>query len=182
MLDNKNHSGGVSIAKIVAYGATVFLLAVFQSSVASRFPVFGVTPAYMLVLTAAAAFFDGENTGAVVGLASGFCSDALGGVGISVLPIFYTLLGWFIGRCVDKFGHKHSASIGERLLRWAIWLLAACGIGMIITAVCLLLAAGKVHILSAFGKMIIPEAIGTFLLGYPMGLIFMIIYRKRGFD
>ena len=179
MLDNKKHAGGVSIAKIIAYGAAVFLLAVFQSSVASRFQFFGATPAYLLALTAAAAFFDGENTGAVVGLASGFCADALGGVGISVLPIFYTLLGWFIGRCVRKFGHEQSASIGERLLRWAIWLLAAAGVGMIITALCLLLFAGKVHILTAFGKMIIPEAIGTFLLGYPIGIIFMIIYRNR---
>ena len=182
MLDNKKHAGGVSIAKIIAYGAAVFLLAVFQSSVASRFQFFGATPAYLLALTAAAAFFDGENTGAAVGLGAGFCSDALGGVGISVLPIFYTLLGWFIGRSVRKFGHEHSSSLGERLLRWAIWLLSASGIGTIITTVCLLLSAGKVHILTVFGKMIIPEAIGTFLLGYPMGIIFMIIYRKRKND
>ena len=182
MRDNSNHASGVSIGKALAYSAAIFLLAVFQSSVAPRFPFFGTTPAYLLALTAAAAFFDGERTGAAVGLASGFLSDALGGVGISVLPILYTLLGWLVGRCVEKLGHDRSRSVGEGLLRWTVWLLAASGIGMIITAICLLLSAGKVHIFSVLLKMILPEAAGTFLFGYPIGIIFMIIYRRRMYE
>ena len=171
--------GGASVFKIAAYGTAVFLIAVFQSSVAPRFPFFGTTPVYLLALTAAAAFFDGESTGSIVGLASGFVADALGGVGISVLPVFYTLLGWGIGRFVSKLGHNRSTAIAEKLGRWALWLAASCGVGMIITFICLLLSAGKVHILAAFAKLVLPEAIGTFLFGYPIGIIFIFIYRKR---
>jgi len=177
-----NGKGGASVLKIAAYGAVIFLLAVFQSSVAPRFPFFGTTPVYLLALTAAAAFFDGENTGAVVGLAAGFCADALGGVGISVLPIFYTLLGWTVGRFAAKLGHSRSTAVSEKLGRWAVWLLAACGFGMLITLVCFLLSAGKVHIFSVFLRLLLPEAVGTFLFGYPIGIIFIIIYRKRIFD
>ena len=174
--------GGASAFKIAAYGAAIFLIAVFQSSVAPRFAFFGATPVYLLALTAAAAYFDGENTGSVVGLAAGFCSDALGGVGISVLPIFYTLLGWCIGKFSAKLGHNRCTSIAEKLGRWAIWLLAACAIGMIITVICLLLTAGKVHIFSVFLRLLLPEAVGTFLFGYPIGIIFIVIYRRRIFD
>lgn len=171
--------GGASVLKIAAYGTAVFLIAVFQSSVAPRFPFFGTTPVYLLALTAAAAFFDGESTGSVVGLASGFIADALGGVGISVLPVLYTLLGFGIGRFASKLGHNRCTAVSERLGRWALWLAASCGAGMIITLICLLLSAGKVHIFSAFFKLLLPEAAGTFILGYPIGIIFIFIYRKR---
>ena len=177
-----NGNGGASILKISAYSAAVFLIAVFQSSVASRFGFFGTTPVYLLALTAAAGFFDGENTGGVVGIASGFCSDALGGVGISVLPIFYTLLGFAIGHFSAKLGHNGGSSIAERLGRWAIWLLAACGAGMVITLICLILSSGKIHIFSVLIRLLVPEAVGTFLFGYPIGIFFIIIYRKRIFD
>lgn len=172
-------SGGVSIAKIIAYAAAIFLLAVFTGSFAAKFKFFGAVPSYLLVLTVAAGFFEGEKTGSVVGLASGFVSDALGGVGISVLPIFYTLLGWGIGRGVQKFGHTGGASYGERLLRWSIWHAIGCGVGIIITAVCLLLGTGKVNIFAAFFKTMLPEAFGSFIFGYPIGIVYTFILRNR---
>ena len=175
MSDNKK----TSVAKIIAYSVAVFLFAVFQSSVASRFKFFGATPSYLLVLTAAAAFFDGEKTGALVGLGAGFCADALGGVGISVLPVFYTILGWIIGVGVSNFGHRQSTAVFESLLRWAVWLIASCGIGMIITVICLFVSAGEIYVFSVIWRIAIPEAIGTFLFGYSLGIVFMLIYKNK---
>lgn len=176
---NQESRTGVSVRRIVAYGAAVFLLSVFQSTVAARFGFLGTAPALLLALTCAAAYFDGEHTGEAVGLASGFLLDALGGSGISVLPLAYTLTGWFIGKMTVRFGHDRIVSPGGRIVWWCVWLGAGVGIGMLITALCLFLTAGKVNIISAFLHIILPEALATYFSGFPLCFVYLLINRRK---
>lgn len=178
--DMSMRRGSVSTAKIIIYGAVIFLLTVFQTTVASRFGFFGTTPALALALTCGAACFENERTGAVVGLSAGFCADALGNSGISLLPIIYVLVGWFGAGLAEKLGqNRNKNSFGAKLLIWTLMLAAGCGVCMISTSIGLLLTAGKLHIISAIVGILLPEALSTFVFGYPIGLIYLLVYRKR---
>ena len=79
---NRNNSyekgSNVTLLKVIIYGAVIFLTAIFQSTVASRFGFLGTTPAIMLALTCGAACYEDERVSSVIGLASGLCADALG--------------------------------------------------------------------------------------------------------
>lgn len=166
--------------RVVIYGVVIFLTAIFQSTLMSRFGFFGTTPAIMLALTCGAACFEDERVSSVVGLASGFCADALGNNGVSILPVVYTLVGWFGTRLAASLGKGRDAgSVLGRLVVWTVMLAVGCGIGMLTTALNLLLTAGKVHIIDMFLRVLLPELAGTFIFGYPVGVVYMLVYRKR---
>ncbi len=82
---------------IAVSAGLILLLSVLQVTVLERlFGSFAV-PELMILLTLCYAFLRGRQAGAVVGIASGFVLEAMGGVGIAVLPLFYMLFGWFVG-------------------------------------------------------------------------------------
>lgn len=181
---NRNNSyekgSNVTLLKVIIYGAVIFLTAIFQSTVASRFGFFGATPAIMLALTCGAACYEDERVSSVIGLASGFCADALGNSGVSILPLVYALVGWFGTRLAVTLGKgRDGSSVGGRLIVWTLMLAGACGIGMLTTAITLLLTADRVYIIDMFLHILLPELAGTFVFGYPVGVIYMIVYRKR---
>ncbi len=65
--------------------------------------IFGVTPALTLAAVLSVAFFDGEHSGAVAGIAGGFILDALGSTGLMLLPIIYMLIGFSVGLATHRF-------------------------------------------------------------------------------
>ncbi len=164
---------------LFGYSLLVFVLAVFQATLGPRVGFFECTPAIMLVFTAAAGFFDGEERGMLVGLVSGFLVDALGGVGISLLPTAYTLVGWFVAFMSRRMGHDRADSVLERALRWLIWLCVSVGLGMVITALSLLLTAGRVNIISATLQILLPEALGSFVWGLAIGVIYLLFRLNK---
>ena len=131
------------------------------------------------VLTVSASVFDGKKTGAVVGLFAGFLSDALGGVGISVLPLIWALIGWFFGVREHGIPGRDVAErpFLKRLCNFCICLALAVCIGTLTTAMLLVLTVGKFNIFTVFVKILLPEALSTFLYGMPIGL-FMLLTRK----
>ena len=175
------NEGKVTLKKIISYSVAVFLLAVFQSSVGSRVGLFSTTPAFTLILTALASMFEDRKTGAVVGLAGGFLTDALGGSGFSLLPFFYTLTGWFLGEICERLGHPGRQASGA-FLRSLMWLAAASGAGTVFTAILIVLSAGRMNFFSSVPHILLPEALSTFLWSVPMLGIFMLLYRKKFSD
>ncbi len=167
------------LLSLFGYALLILALSVFQSTLGPRVGFFGCTPAIMLTLTAAAGFFDGEETGMLIGLASGFLLDALGGVGVSVLPLAYTLVGWFVAMMSRRMGHDRSNALFDRFLHYLIWLCVAVGLGMVITALCLGLTAGRVNIIAATLQILLPEALGSFVWGLPVGFIYL-LFRLNG--
>ena len=172
------NEGRLSVKKIIFYAVGVFLLAVFQSSVGSRVGLFSATPSFTLAFTTLATLFEGKKTGAVTGLAGGFLTDALGGAGFSLLPLFYTLTGWFLGEICERLGHPGRQALGV-FLRSLMWLAAAAGAGMVFTAILIVLSAGRMNFFSSIPHILLPEAASTFLWSLPMLGIFMLIYRKK---
>lgn len=154
------------------YAAVIFVTAVFQSTLGARIGLFGTTPSLLLCLVAGAAFFDGEKTAMLVGLAAGFFADALGGVGVSVLPLAYCLAGWLIAAAARHSAHDKFAPFGIRYLRYLLWLAVSAAFGAVVTALCLLLTAGRVNVITLAVGLLIPEFLGTMLWGLPIGLIF----------
>jgi hypothetical protein len=159
--------------KPTLYAIVIFLFAVFDATVSPRIGILGTTPSLCLALTASAAVFDGKKTGSVVGLSAGFLLDALGGVGVSVSPIVWALLGWFSAS--RKHGAPGYDNVNQpflkRLFNFLICLAICCAIGMAVTALRVVLTAGRINIFSLFVKILLPEAIGTFLYGLPIGLV-----------
>ncbi len=163
----------------LGYGLLVLALSVFQATLGSRVGFFECPPAILLTLTAAAAFFDGEERGMLVGLSSGFLLDALGGVGISLLPLSYTLIGWFIAMMSRRMGHDRPDAILSRYAKYLIWLAVSVGLGMLVTALGLLLTAGRVNIISAVLQILLPEALGSLVWGAPIGFIYLLFRLNK---
>ena len=180
-MGSKRRGEGIGIFKPIIYAIAVLLFAVFDSTVSHRIGFFGTTPSLCLALTASAAVFDGKKVGSVVGLAAGVATHALGGVGVSVLPIVWSLLGWFSAAREHGIPSHDNADRDflRRLLNYAACLALCCGVGTVITAVSLLLSSGWFNIFEVFVKLLLPEALGTFVYGLPIGLV-RIAARRRG--
>lgn len=177
---NKKDKGEkLTVKKLIVYSVLVCVIALFQTNVLSGIGFFGTTPSLLLPFVVATAFFDGEKPGILAGLLGGALTDALGGVGISIMPLAYVLIAEATYSLSGHFGHNRLPEFGAKLLWWYIWFAAAVGLNIMTTAFCILLTAGRVNIIAALGCIILPEAGGNLLLGIPVGLSFAAIKRER---
>ena len=178
-MSSKSRGTILGILTPIVYAAAVLLLAVFDSTVSHRIGFFGTTPSLCLALTASAAVFDGKKVGSVVGLSAGVVSHALGGVGVSLLPIVWALLGWFSASRERGIPSRDSTDRDflRRFFNFAACLALCCGVGMVTTAISLLLSAGRFNVFTAFIKLLLPEALGTFVYGLPIGLVRIAVRR-----
>ena len=83
--------------RILVYGPTLLILALLQTTLFSAFPLLGMVPDLCLLLVLGIAMFDGAQSGGAVGIVAGFLESALGGAGISFLPLLFFLIGYGIG-------------------------------------------------------------------------------------
>ena len=175
----KARGEGIGFLKPIGYAIAVLLFAVFDSTVSHRIGFFGTTPSLCLSLTASAAVFDGKKTGSVVGLAAGVFTYALGGVGVSVYPLIFALLGWFSAAREHGIPGRDSTDRDflRRFLNYAVCLALCCGVMAVVTAASLVLSAGRVNIFSVFTKIALPEALGTFVYGLPIGIVRIAVRR-----
>ena len=172
MKQNKNVNSA-SVIKIFLYVTVSFLLAVLQSTLGKRIGLFGVTPQMTLALTVAAAYYQGPVIGALCGIFCGVFTDAIGGTGITLSPLFYTLIGWIIGSlAIEKKGQKGS-SLGSFILNLA----AATLVGGFITLIMLSLNAAKPNLPDAFIYIVLPEALNTYIFGFFIGLVYFVAER-----
>ncbi|MBE6599691.1 MAG: hypothetical protein E7640_00580 [Ruminococcaceae bacterium] len=167
-----NSTRGLTLTRAIFYTIAAFLLAVIQSTVGKDISLFGMPPQLTLALTAAAAYFYGPLTGGTVGLVSGIFTEALGAVGVSVLPLLYCLIGWFCGTVKAKtVGQKPKNFIGIM-----ITVLFAALAGMGVTLVRLTVGVGRPNLLSALVYIVLPELLSTFIYGILIGLLNLFIY------
>lgn len=81
----------------IVYGALLILLTVLQTTFIYRYSLHNILPDLMLGAVCCIGIYRGEKYAALFGLFSGLFTDALGSVGVSLLPLFYTLTGYFCG-------------------------------------------------------------------------------------
>ena len=178
-MGSKVRGGTIGVFKPIGYAVAILLFAVFDSTVSYRIGFFGTTPSLCLALTASAAVFDGKKTGSVVGLSAGVFTHALGGVGVSLYPLVFALLGWFSAAREHGIPGRDSADrdFFRRFLNYALCLALCCGVMALVTAASLVLSAGRVNIFSVFTKIVLPEALGTFVYGLPIGIVRISVRR-----
>ncbi len=156
-------------------GVLILLLSSLQVSLFARFQPFGATPDLMLCFVLCIFYFWGKYAGAVTGIAAGFVIEAIGGQGISFLPVVYMLYGYIGGAYARTVYPK-------RLIPYLFYLF--CGL-LLRAAVTLLYACTTwetVPIPDILLRSILPEAGGTAIVGcflyLPIKLICHLVDRK----
>lgn len=94
------HAGGDrsrARRRILIYAPSLLILVLLQTTFLPRFPLLGQIPDLCLLLVLGVAIFDGADSGGALGILAGFLTSALGGSGISLLPLLYFIIGYGAG-------------------------------------------------------------------------------------
>lgn len=91
------------LLRSVIAAALLILMAVFQTSFAARFKLFGATPDLMLGLVVAISMTEGPKFGAFTGLFAGLIIDALGNVSPALSPLLYVPVGIFCALLTELY-------------------------------------------------------------------------------
>lgn len=141
------------------------ILIVLQTSVLSRYQIFGVTPDLCYAALILLSYFCGREVGAVTGIAVGFAVEAVGSVGISLLPIFYLFCGYVCGYFTKVIAQKG-------FVPFLTVLAAAIPVRAVITLIYVCIQYSAIHLPKLLIYMILPEAAVTLafalLMFYPM--------------
>ena len=86
------------VLNIVIYGILGAFLAVLQTTLMPRLSVFYAVSDIIIGAVCCIGLYKGETTAALFGLWTGLCVEALGSTDVSLLPLFYTLVGYVCGR------------------------------------------------------------------------------------
>jgi len=155
---------------------TILFLAVIllQTTLFARIRLFGAVPDICFVTLVLVSYFCGKEVGAITGIAVGFAVDALGSVGISLLPIFYLFCGYL-------FGYFTRAIYPKRYVSYLVVLAAAIPVRMVITFVYICINYNTIHLLELMGRILLPEAAVTAIfatvLYFPVRRICMFMNR-----
>ena len=104
--------------KLALFAVLVFIIGALQVSLFSKVRLFSATPDILLAFVLGLGVFDGERTGAVIGVWAGVVSDALGGSVLMFSPFFYLMAGYLAGIAVKTLLGKNFPS----------WLIQLCGL------------------------------------------------------
>ncbi len=160
----------------LAVGLLLIVVAVLQVSLFSRFRLFGVVPDLMLGTVLFLAFFCGQYTGAISGIAAGFLIEAIGTHGITLLPVIYLFFGYLTG-------HYARSVIPKNLLSYLPYL----AVGVVVRAATTLLYACLTYQSIDLPKLLLgtllPEALTTgvcaVLLYFPGRLFCRFLEKKH---
>ena len=151
---------------VLAFSIALTVIAVVQTSVFARLRIFSAVPDLLFAATLAAAFFCGRETGAIVGIAAGFLSDALGGApGYRILPVAFFLVGYLAGHFSRVFAERS-------FVPYMTVVAVALPVHAFITVIQLFLNYGNVRMRSSFTGLFLPEAgaliVAALLIWFPL--------------
>lgn len=142
-------------AKAVNYILTesvLFLLAiVLQTTLFARMRIFGAIPDLCFLTLILISYFCGREVGAITGIAAGFAVEALGSVGISLLPVLYLFCGYVCG-------HFTRAVYPKRIFSYLTVAAVAIPVRMAITFVYVCINYSTIHIPELLLHILLPEA------------------------
>lgn len=147
---------------------------VLQTTFFARVRLFGAVPDLCFAALIIVSFFCGKEVGAITGIAVGFAADALGSVGISLLPVLYLFCGYVCGYFTRAIRQKG-------FLAYLTVLGAAIPARMAITFIYICINYSTIHLLELMVHILLPEAAVTFLgalaLYYPVKKICLFMNR-----
>ena len=142
---------------ILALCGLFLVVILLQTTLFSHLRVFGTVSDLCYGTLLLVAYFCGRETGAVAGIASGFAVEALGSVGVSLLPVVYLLCGYVCG-------HFTRAIVPRRFSAFA----AVLGVGLpvrgAVTLIQVCLTYSSISLPRILVQVILPELLGTGLL------------------
>jgi cell shape-determining protein MreD len=150
-----------TVGRCLLFGVFLFLTAACQVSFFSATAVFPATPDLLLAAVMGLAVCDGERTGAVSGIAAGVFSEALGGTGIMLMPVFYMLAGYVFGIVTRFF-------LNRNFLSWIVYMLIAAFARSVWSLLYLAAIETGFNFLTVFSKIITPEFLMTVIFSLPM--------------
>ena len=104
ILGKQSQNRNTIIRYTAVIGFYLFLLAIVQTSVLAVKKPFGGVPDLLLSTVLCISLYCGCYAGAVTGIAAGFLTDAIGTVGLSILPLVYFLVAYFFGYYTKVLG------------------------------------------------------------------------------
>ena len=147
------------IAKYVLSVCALLLgAATVQLCVLDKLRILGAIPDLMLVTVLLLAFFWGRFTGAIVGIVAGVFIEALGGSGISLLPVVYFLCGYLVG-------HYARAVIPRKFSVYLMLLLGALVVRGATTLTYASLTYDQFSLPRVLLGLVLPELLATALWG-----------------
>lgn len=169
---------GVTVSEVVKhviYAIAGLLLILLQISFFPKIRPFGAAPDVLIVAVFAVAMFENERVGAVFGLAVGFVVEAAGGIGVSLLPLVYMLVGYICGVVATEY-YKRS------FVLFLIFDASILLVRMFTTLMYIVFTWSVVDLSVVLPKVLIPEALSTLVISpFPAILIYLIsrIFRKE---
>ncbi len=168
-----NYQVGVSVSDIVkciVYAVLGLLLVVLQISFFSRVKPFGAVPDVLISAVFCVAMFENERYGAIFGLAVGFVAEAAGGVGLTLLPLVYMLVGFVCGLVASEYYRRS-------VLLFLIFDACALLVRMFTTLLYVAFTWSIVDISVIIPRVLVPEALSTLVISPIPALAVMLISR-----
>lgn len=138
--------------KFILTETVLFLVViVLQTTLFARIRLFGVVPDLCFLTLILIAYFCGREVGAITGIAAGFAVEALGSVGISLLPVIYLFCGYICG-------HFTRAIYPKRILSYLTVAAVAIPARMAVTFVYICINYSTIHIPELLLHILLPEA------------------------
>lgn len=157
-------------ASVLLLSLLLLAVVILQTSFFGFYKLFGAVPDLTLIIVLAAGLFLGERCGGLVGLAGGILLGALGSFGISLLPLFYYLLGFFAG----AFGKGRAENFSGYLLFFSISL----GYRAVMTIIYASMTYHSVNFLTLLWRAVLPEALATAIFGILLFLPLRALCRR----
>ena len=148
----------------------VLFTTVLQTSFFGFYRLFGAIPDLTLVVVLSAGLFLGERCGGLVGLAGGILLGAIGSFGVSLLPLFYFLIGFFAGQ-IGK-------DSGQRFVGYLLFLGLSLGARAIMTVIYASMTYQSVNFLTLLWRSVLPELLATAVFGILLFLPLRAICRR----
>lgn len=169
----------IILQKAMIYGGAIIVLAIFQTAFFSHFPLFGAIPDLMLPASLAIAMFEGERGGAASGIFAGFFIEAIGGVGLSLLPIFYML-------CAVVCALLCRRAFSRGPITFALFALCSFALRSLVTLIYISFVWQDLNILDAVSAVLIPEYFSGLVFAFVpfilIRLLAKIFHRTRELD
>lgn len=167
---------GVTVSEIVKYTLYAVLglaLLIFETSFFSRIRAFDSTPDVMIIAALSIGFYENEKAGAIFGASFGFLSGIIGGMGISILPLAYMLVGYFCGVVTADY-YRRSIPL------FIILDLSACAVRMLTTLISVAFTWTTVDITVVFPQVLLPEFFSTLITSPVPVLLFLPVCKIFG--
>lgn len=168
--DVRTHVRHIGTKHALIYGAVIFILAILQTTVFSRYRILSSVPELTLSAVVAIAFFENEYYASLFGLFGGLVVESLGYPGSFMLPLIYLLIGTGCALICKKVLSHSFASFGilsaaALLVRSMYWL-----------AVCLF-GSKQLSFIGVFLFSVMPEFIVSLALSPIIFLIIRTVHR-----